>query len=84
MKRATNEGVAGLKASTNIVGKIGSGSPKVASKAARTIIIGVSSVFVALDAVDLAFNIRDLIEKKGCKAAPYLRTKAEDLYSSLE
>ena len=82
MKGATNEGVAGLKASTNIVGKIGNGSPKVASKAARTIIIGVSSVFVALDAVDLAF--RDLIKKKGCKAAPYLRTKAKDLDSSLE
>ena len=55
-----------------------------ASKTARTIIIGVSSVFVSLDAVDLALNIRDLIEKKGCKAAPYLRTKAKDLDSSLE
>ena len=84
LKGALNEGVAGLKANTNTVGKIACASSKVASKAAGTIIIGVSSVFVALDAVDLAFNVRDLIEKKGCKAAPYLRKKAKDLESSLE
>lgn len=59
VKGASKEGVAGLKADTNTVGKIGSASSKVASKAAATVIIGISSVFVALDGVDLAFNIRD-------------------------
>ena len=59
VKGASKEGVAGLKADTNIVGKMGSASSKVASKAATAVIIGISSVFVALDAVDLAFNIRD-------------------------
>lgn len=61
LKGATKEGVADLKAGTNTVGKIGSASSKVASRAAATVIIGISSVLVPLDAVDLAFNIRDLI-----------------------
>lgn len=81
---AVEEGAAGIKAGTNTIGKAGNAGARVASKAAGGVIIGISAVFVAWDAVDLAFNIRNLVTKKGCKAAPYLREKAKELESSLE
>ena len=77
---ATEGATAGAKGGASAMGKAGA---KMGAKAAGGVIIGVSSVFLVWDAVDLGFNIRDLVEDKGCKAAPYLREKAEELGASL-
>ena len=77
---ATEGATAGLKGGASTIGKAGA---KMGAKAAGGVIIGVSSVFLVWDAVDLGFNIRDLVEDKRCKAAPYLREKAKELEASL-
>lgn len=64
-------------------GKAGRAGAAMGAKAAGGVIIGVSSVFLVWDAVDLGFNIRDLVKDKGCEAAPYLREKAKELEESL-
>lgn len=77
----TTEGAtAGAKTGASTLGKTGA---KMGAKAAGGVIIGVSSVFLVWDAVDLGFNIRDLVKDEGCKAAPYLREKAKELEASL-
>lgn len=77
---ATEGATAGAKGGASTIGKAGA---KMGAKAAGGVIIGVSSVFLAWDAVDLGFNIRDLVEDIGCKAAPFLREKAKELEASL-
>ncbi len=77
---AAEGGTAGVKAGATI-GKAGASA---GAKAAGGVIIGVSAVFLVWDAVDLGFNIRDLVEDKGCDAASYLREKAKELESSLD
>ena len=77
---ATEGATAGAKGGASTIGKAGA---KMGAKAAGGVIIGVSSVFLVWDAVDLGFNIRDLVENIGCKAAPYLREKAKELEASL-
>ena len=77
----TTEGAtAGAKTGAGTLGKTGA---KMGANAAGGVIIGVSSVFLVWDAVDLGFNIRDLVKDEGCKAAPYLREKAKELEASL-
>lgn len=80
---AVEGGTAGVKAGASTIGKAGKAGATVSAKAAGGVIIGVSAVFVVWDAVDLGFNIRDLVINKGCDAAPYLREKAKELESSL-
>lgn len=77
---ATEGATAGVKGGASTIGKAGA---KMGAKAAGGVIIGVSSVFLVWDAVDLGFNIRDLVEDIGCKAAPFLREKAKELEASL-
>ncbi|KAL9984893.1 hypothetical protein ACROYT_G007238 [Oculina patagonica] len=59
---ATEGGTAGVKAGAGTIGKAGASA---GAKAAGGAIIGVSAVFLVWDAVDLGFNIRDLVEDKG-------------------
>jgi len=73
---ATEGATAGVKGGASTIGKAGA---KMGAQAAGGVIIGVSSVFLVWDAVDLGFNIRDLVEDKGCKAATYLRGRGRSL-----
>lgn len=79
---ATEGATAGAKAGASTIGKAGRAGAAMGAKAAGGVIIGVSSVFLVWDAVDLGFNIRDLVKDKGCEAAPYLREKAKELEES--
>ena len=80
---AESTGKAGAKAA----GKAGAGAAddvlqagtKVGGKLAGGLIIGISTVFLTWDIVDLGCTIRDLVEKKGSDAAKDLRQKAEIL-----
>ena len=75
------------KAGAKEAGKAGAGAAddvfqagtKAGSNLAGGLIIGISSVFLAWDIVDLGCTIRDLVEKKGSDAAKGLRQKAEIL-----
>ena len=75
------------KAGTKAAGKAGAGAAddvlqagtKVGGKLAGGLIIGISTVFLTWDIVDLGCTIRDLVEKKGSDAAKDLRQKAEIL-----
>ena len=52
---------------------------KAGGKLAGGLIIGISTVFLTWDIIDLGFTIRDLVEKKGSDAAKELKQKAEIL-----
>ena len=75
------------KAGAKEAGKAGAGAAddvfqagtKAGSKLAGGLIIGISTVFLAWDIVDLGCTIRDLVEKKGSDAAKELKQKAEIL-----
>ena len=88
---AESTGKAGAKAA----GKAGAGAAddvlqagtKVGGKLAGGLIIGISTVFLTWDIVDLGCTIRDLVEKKGSDAAKDLRQKAailENIMKKLE
>ena len=85
---AESTGKAGAKAA----GKAGAGAAddvlqagtKVGGKPAGGLIIGISTVFLTWDIVDLGCTIRDLVEKKGSDAAKGLRQKAEILKKIIE
>ena len=88
---AESTGKAGAKAA----GKAGAGAvddvlqagTKVGGKLAGGLIIGISTVFLTWDIVDLGCTIRDLVEKKGSDAAKDLRQKAailENIMKKLE
>lgn len=80
---AESTGKAGAKAA----GKAGAGAAddvlqagtKAGGKLAGGLIIGISTVFLTWDIVDLGCTIRDPVEKKGSDAAKDLRQKAEIL-----
>ena len=83
------------KAGTKAAGKAGAGAAddvlqagtKVGGKLAGGLIIGISTVFLTWDIVDLGCTIRDLVEKKGSDAAKDLRQKAailENIMKKLE
>ena len=59
---------------------IGQNSIRVAGQ----VIIGVSAAFLVWDAIDLGFNITDLIKKRGSESAKVLREKASLLENALE
>ena len=88
---AESTGKAGAKAA----GKAGAGAAddvlqagtKAGGKLAGGLIIGISTVFLTWDIVDLGCTIRDLVEKKGSDAAKDLRQKAailENIMKKLE
>ena len=85
---AESSGKAGAKAA----GKAGAGAAddvlqagtKAGGKLAGGLIIGISTVFLTWDIVDLGCTIRDLVEKKGSDAAKDLRQKAEILENSMK
>ena len=88
---AESTGKAGAKAA----GKAGAGAvddvlqagTKAGGKLAGGLIIGISTVFLTWDIVDLGCTIRDLVEKKGSDAAKDLRQKAailENIMKKLE
>ena len=75
------------KGAAKAAGKAGAGAAddvlqagtKAGGKLAGGLIIGISTVFLTWDIVDLGCTIRDLVEKKGSDAAKELKQKAEIL-----
>ena len=75
------------KAAAKAAGKASAGAAddvlqagiKVGGKLAGGLIIGISTVFLTWDIIDLGCTIRDLVEKKGSDAAKELKQKAEIL-----
>ena len=75
------------KAAAKAAGKASAGAAddvlqagiKVGGKLAGGLIIGISTVFLTWDIIDLGCTIRDLVEKKGSNAAKELKQKAEIL-----
>ena len=63
------------KGGTKAVGKAGA---KTGAKAAGGFIIGVSAAFLVLDAIDLAFAVRDIVKDEGSDEARCLRCKADE------
>ena len=63
------------KGGTKAVGKAGA---KTGAKAAGGFIIGVSAAFLVLDAIDLAFTVRDIVKDEGSDEARCLRCKADE------
>ena len=78
---------AAVKGAAKAAGKAGAGAAddvlqagiKAGGKLAGGFIIGISTVFLTWDIIDLGFTIRDLVEKKGSDAAKELKQKAEIL-----
>ena len=63
------------KGGTKAVGKAGA---KTGAKATGGLIIGVSAAFIVLDAINLAFTVRDIVKDEGSDAARRLRCKADE------
>ena len=59
---------------------IGQNSIRVAGQ----VIVGISAAFLVWDAIDLGFNISDLVKRKGSQAAKALREKAKILDDALQ
>ncbi|XP_078354278.1 uncharacterized protein LOC144638861 [Oculina patagonica] len=72
-------GKAGVQAAGDAAESGAKAGTKAGAKLAGGLIIGVSLFFLLVDAVDLGFTIRDLVEKKGSKAAEVLRREADAL-----
>ena len=53
-------------------------------RVAGQVIIGVSAAFLVWDAIDLGWNISDLVRKQGSQAAKVLREKADLLENALQ
>ena len=53
-------------------------------RVAGQVIIGISAAFLVWDAIDLGFNISDLVRKQGSQAAKVLREKADLLDNALK
>jgi len=53
-------------------------------RVAGQVIIGISAAFLVWDAIDLGWNISDLVRKQGSQAAKVLREKAELLENALQ
>lgn len=73
------------KEAGNTVTKSGTkAASKTAAKQAGAVIIGVSAAFLVLDAIDLAFTVRDIVENQGSDAARILRCKADEYEALLD
>ena len=57
---------------------------KETAKELGRVIVGVSTVFLVLDAIDLAFTVRDLVKNEGSDAARILRGCKADEYEALQ
>ena len=57
---------------------VGKGGDQGGAKAAGGLIIGVSTAFIVLDVIDLAFTVRDIVNNEGSDAARVLREKANE------
>lgn len=57
---------------------VGKASVQGGAKAAGGLIIGVSTAFIVLDVIDLAFTVRDIVNNEGSDAARVLREKANE------
>ncbi|KAL9985026.1 hypothetical protein ACROYT_G007380 [Oculina patagonica] len=79
-KTASNASNAAMKEGSNAVGKVGT---KVGAKSAGSLIIGVSAAFLVLDAMELTFTVRDIINNEGSDAARCLRDRADELEAIL-
>ena len=77
---ASEAGVqAAVKASEQVADDVVQAGVKSSSQFAGKVIIGVSAVMLAWEAVDLSFTIYDLVKNKGSEAAKGLREKADKL-----
>ena len=74
-KTASNAGNV-VKEGSNAVGNVGT---KAGAKVAGEIIMGVSAAFLILDALELGFTVRDIVNNKGSDAARCLRDRADEL-----
>lgn len=84
LKAVVQNGEKGLSAVAETTTKAaGTAGVKIGVKAAGSIIIGTSAVFIVWDAVVFGLTVRDLIEKKGSDAAKSLRQKANEIEASL-
>ena len=76
---AQTAGRAGVQAAGDVAESGAKAGAKAGSKLAGGLIIGVSIPFLILDAIELGFTIRDIVENKGSEAARFLREKADEL-----
>ena len=77
---ASEAGVqATVKASGQVADDVVQAGVTSSSQFAGKVIIGVSAVMLAWEAVDLSFTIYDLVKNKGSEAAKVLREKADKL-----
>ena len=77
---ASEAGVqAAVKASGQVADDVVQAGVKSSSQFASKVIIGVSAVMLAWEAIDLSYTIYDLVQKKGSEAAKVLREKADKL-----
>lgn len=75
-KTASNAGNVAVKEGSNAVGKVGT---RAGAKATGGMIMGVSAAFLILDALELGFTVRDIVNNKGSDAARCLRDRANEL-----
>ena len=75
-KTASNAGNVAVKEGASAVGKVG-------TKLGGSLIIGASAAFLVLDAMELTFTVRDIINVKGSDAARCLRDRADELEAIL-
>jgi len=64
------------EATTSAAEKVGT---QIGAKKAGAFIAGVNAFFIIVDTVELSFTIRDIVKKKGSRAARWLRCKADEL-----
>ena len=78
--QAAGEGVKGaVKASGQMADDVVQAGVKSGGQLAGKVIIGVSTVMLVWDVMDLSFTIYDLVINKGSEAAKELRKKADEL-----
>lgn len=70
---------AGAQAADDIAQAGAKAGANTGSQLLGKVIIGISAVFLVVDAIDLGFTIKDLVEKKGSEAAKFLRKMADKL-----
>lgn len=78
--QAVSDGLQGaVKASGQVADDVVQTGVKSGVQLAAKVVIGLSAVMLAWDAIDLSLTIYDLVNKKGSEAAKALREKADEL-----
>ena len=78
--QAASEGLQGaVKAGGQVADDVVQAGVKSGVQLAAKVVIGLSAVMVAWDAIDLSLTINDLVKEKGSEAAQDLREKADEL-----